>query len=81
MGLCIENHDKTENREFQSIAIGIDSNCVHSNYPYPFFCSSTNPPKLFIILSLLVKVFDACVSNLTYLKHVSANQYSLSNNE
>ena len=40
---------------------------------------STNPPKLLFILSLLVKVFDVCVSNLTYLKHLSAYQYSLFN--
>ena len=37
---------------------------------------STNPPKLLFILSLLVKVFDVCVSNLTYLRHLSAYQYS-----
>ena len=40
---------------------------------------STNPPKLLFILSLLVKVFDACVSNLTYLKCLSVYQYSLFN--
>ena len=37
---------------------------------------STNLPKLLFILSLLVKVFDACVSHLTYLKHLSAYKYS-----
>ena len=40
---------------------------------------STNPPKLLFILSLLVKVFRACDSNLTYLKQLSAYQHSLFN--
>ena len=35
--MCIGNHYWTENREFQSIAFAIDSNCVHSNDPYPFY--------------------------------------------
>ena len=56
-------------------AFGIDSNCVHSNDPYPYYIYSlTNPPKLSIIMSLMVQVFDACVSNLTYsitLKYIS----------
>ena len=40
---------------------------------------STNPPKLLFILSLLVQVFDACVSNLTYLKRLSVYQCFLFN--
>ena len=66
---------------------GVSINCFWDRFKLCSFVLSmiillkkfTNPPKLLFILSLLVKVFDACVSNLTYLKHFPAYQYSLFN--
>ena len=38
---------------------------IHTHFVF----SSTNPPILSINMSLMVEVFDVCVSNRTYLKY------------
>ena len=47
--------------------------------PTHFIFMSTNPPILFFIMSLVAKVFDVCVFNLSYSKYTKVYQYSLFN--
>ena len=79
MGFWIGNHYVTENREFQSIAFRIDSNCVHSSYPYPFYIQINKSSHTLFFMSLVAKVFDVCVFNLSYSKYTKVYQYSLFN--
>ena len=47
--------------------------------PTHFIFKSTNPPTLSFIMSLVAKVFDVCVFNLSYSKYTKVYQYSLFN--
>ena len=47
--------------------------------PTHFIFKSTNSPTLSFIISLVAKVFDVCVFNLSYSKYTKVYQYSLFN--
>ena len=79
MGLCIGNHYYSEDREFQSIAFGIDFNCVHSSYPWSSY-RNINKSTQTLVYSFTVGESVWCLCfYLTYVKHLSVYQYSLFN--